>query len=52
MLYEVITTPLVGREHEVNVIIRQLQEPACRLLTLTGPGGMWITKLCGDPAYW
>lgn len=38
-------TPLVGREHEVNVIIRQLQEPACRLLTLTGPGGIGKTRL-------
>lgn len=38
-------TPLVGREHEVNVIARQLQEPACRLLTLTGVGGIGKTRL-------
>ncbi|HEY5731234.1 MAG TPA: helix-turn-helix domain-containing protein, partial [Anaerolineales bacterium] len=38
-------TPLVGRENEINVIIRQLLEPACRLLTLTGPGGIGKTRL-------
>lgn len=38
-------TPLVGREHEVNVITRQLLEPACRLLTLTGVGGIGKTRL-------
>src|SRR5687768_11961645 len=30
-------TSIVGREHELRAIIRQLQDPACRLLTLTGP---------------
>jgi len=38
-------TPLVGREQEVNVITKQLLEPACRLLTLTGPGGIGKTRL-------
>lgn len=38
-------TPLIGREHEVSVITRQLQEPACRLLTLTGVGGIGKTRL-------
>ncbi|HEY5732085.1 MAG TPA: tetratricopeptide repeat protein, partial [Anaerolineales bacterium] len=38
-------TPLVGRENEINVIVRQLLEPACRLLTLTGPGGIGKTRL-------
>ena len=38
-------TPLVGREHELNVITNQLLEPACRMLTLTGPGGIGKTRL-------
>ena len=33
-------TPLIGREHEVRAISQQIQDPACRLLTLTGPGGV------------
>lgn len=36
--------PLVGREDETRNITRQLVEPSCRLLTLTGPGG--IGKTC------
>ena len=38
-------TPLIGREHELNVITTQLLEPACRLLTLTGSGGIGKTRL-------
>jgi len=38
-------TPLVGREHEIKVITRQLGDSACRMLTLTGPGGIGKTRL-------
>ncbi len=38
-------TPLVGREQEIHVLTKQLQDPACRLLTLTGPGGIGKTRL-------
>jgi len=38
-------TPLLGREHELAEISRRLEMPACRLLTLTGPGGIGKTHL-------
>ena len=39
------TTAFVGREEELAEINTRLQDPACRLLTLLGPGGIGKTRL-------
>lgn len=38
-------TSFVGRSTEVGHIVRLLGDPACRLLTLVGPGGIGKTRL-------
>jgi DNA-binding SARP family transcriptional activator/predicted ATPase/Flp pilus assembly protein TadD len=43
-------TPFVGRETEVADIQDLLQDPACRLLTLVGPGGIGKTRLALEAA--
>jgi len=44
-------TSLIGREHELQMIVQQIQDPSCRLLTLTGPGGVGKTRLALEAAY-
>jgi predicted ATPase len=41
---------LIGREAELAEIARRLQDPACRLLTLVGPGGAGKTRLAQEAA--
>ena len=39
------TTPFLGRESELKEIIKLLENPSCRLITLIGPGGIGKTRL-------
>lgn len=38
-------TPFVGRENELAQVAERLADPACRLLTITGPGGIGKSRL-------
>ena len=38
-------TRFIGREAEIAAVIAQVRDPACRLLTLLGPGGIGKTRL-------
>jgi len=43
-------TLFVGRAAEIKALADRLQEPACRLLTLIGPGGIGKTRLALEVA--
>ena len=38
-------TPLIGRQAEITALEKRLADPACRLLTILGPGGCGKTHL-------
>jgi predicted ATPase/DNA-binding SARP family transcriptional activator len=40
-----LPTTLVGREEEIEVLRKMIEDPAARLVTLTGPGGAGKTSL-------
>ncbi len=44
------TTRFIGREHELTELSHLLRDPQCRLLTLTGPGGIGKTRLAIEVA--
>ncbi len=46
----VAPTPLVGRAREMDQLCQLLGDPQCRLLTLTGPGGIGKTRLAIEVA--
>ena len=41
----VLLTPLIGREAEIAWVQSHLEDPLCRLITLTGPGGIGKTHM-------
>jgi predicted ATPase len=43
-------TPFIGRSQELTEITALLENPACRLLTLVGPGGIGKTRLALEGA--
>ena len=46
----VFPTAFLGRENEIDIVTQQLLDPACRMLTLTGPGGVGKTRLAVEVA--
>ncbi len=43
-------TTFIGREQELRALLRMLISPTCRLLTITGPGGVGKTQLAIEAA--
>ncbi len=39
------SSPIIGREKELNELAELLERPSCRMVTLTGPGGIGKTRL-------
>lgn len=42
--------PLIGRQPELEALLRMLSDPACRLLTIVGPGGIGKSRLALEAA--
>jgi len=46
----IFPTPLIGRQREMEDLIRLLRDLHCRILTLVGPGGIGKTRLAIETA--
>lgn len=46
-----VPSPLVGRQGELRLLGEHLADPACRVVTLTGPGGVGKTRLALQAAH-
>jgi DNA-binding SARP family transcriptional activator/predicted ATPase/predicted negative regulator of RcsB-dependent stress response len=46
-----LTTPLLGRQQELEEVASLLASPSVRLLTITGPGGIGKTRLAQEAAW-
>lgn len=44
------STAFIGREAEAEAVARMLERPECRLVTITGPGGVGKTRLAAEVA--
>ena len=44
-------TPFIGRQRELTLVAQQLAEPACRLITIAGLGGVGKTQLALSAAH-
>src|SRR5262245_55029550 len=44
-------TPLIGRAHELDMLRDRLADPTCRLMTITGVGGVGKTRLAIEIAH-
>src|SRR5260370_5198208 len=44
------STPFIGRSEELTELALRLEDPACQLLTLVGPGGIGKTRLAVQAA--
>ncbi len=44
------TLPFIGRENDISELNRLLKDPAVRLITIVGSGGMGKTRLCVEVA--
>jgi predicted ATPase/transcriptional regulator with XRE-family HTH domain len=43
-------TRLIGREHELELVLRLLEDPDAHLVTVVGPGGVGKTRLAAEVA--